>query len=331
MIWTKLVSIFLYVYLERCRRSIKVAANKVWQGKVDGVRRPKSKPRSFLANWSRHHRTSSQVWRKGEGGQSREVDQLVKLPMLTATLLSSSTNDFELTPQSKSKDNHWAISSSTCLVAILRLENALGAAAAAICRVSRACTWPSTKGPRSAGGAPDETSIPKSLCVKTLCQFPSSCFSNGLPSFKISGHFDPGNRSHLPKEVFTQPPQLHLPCLEHRTLSSSLSTDSWDIRGDSSNSSDLILLFLFVLCCVNVVWGGLFSQIGSFVRRVARCWRRLLIESSPASGSLTQQLKLCSFEIFRLKQNKSNEIKNWGLRPQCIIVMINWGLQTEVQ
>ena len=60
---------------------------------------------SFLANWSRHQRTSSQVWRKGEGGQSREVDQLVKLPMLTATLLSSS-NDFELPPQSKSKDNH---------------------------------------------------------------------------------------------------------------------------------------------------------------------------------------------------------------------------------
>ena len=223
----------LSAYFARCRRSTKVATTKLWWGRVSGVRRPKSKEELCWASWSRHHRTSSQVWRKEEGGQSKEVDQLNRLPMLTATLFSPSIKDskLELRPQVRSKDRQWSTSSSTFIVSMLRLEKVTGVVAASW-RVSRACTMPSTKGPISAGGPSKETSVPKSLCVKTLCQFSSSEACWGLPSFNISGHLEPGNRCHLPFHVLC-PPHLHLhfPLPVHPSLStssSSLLTDSWD-------------------------------------------------------------------------------------------------------
>ena len=72
------------------------------------MKSPKSEPGTFWASWSKHQRTSSQVWKKGEGGQSKALDQLDRLPMLTPTLLSSSNSDsdFELLPQFNSKDRH---------------------------------------------------------------------------------------------------------------------------------------------------------------------------------------------------------------------------------
>ena len=150
--------------------------------------------------------------------------------MLTATLLSPSNKDslLELRPQVKSKDRHWSTSSSTFPVSTLRLEKAAGVVAANW-RVSRACTKPSTKGPKSAGGAANETSLPKSLCVKTLCQLSSSCeVCCGFPSFNISGHLEPGNRFHRPVQVLSCPPHLHLPfpLLEHPSLSTSSSFSS---------------------------------------------------------------------------------------------------------
>ena len=151
--------------------------------------------------------------------------------MLTATLLSSPNidSDFELRPQVKSNGRHRVTSLYTSLVLILRAA-ILAGVLAANCKVSRACTKPSTNALRSAGGA-DETTLPKILWVNTLCQLSASCCCV-LPSCKISDHLEPGNRLHLPFKVFSCPLHLHLPCslpissLSASSSSSSLFTDS---------------------------------------------------------------------------------------------------------
>ena len=174
-------------YLERWIRSIKVAANKLGHGRLGGRRTPRSETAgtSGARSRSRQQRTSSQVWRKGEGGQSIEVDQLERLPMLNTNLLTSVTRDsgFHLRPQVERRDKQSATSSSTFCTLFWTDEKQAGFVAA-IWSVLRACSKPSTRPARSAGGAAVESSLPKTLKVNGLCQS-SLCFCTASSSRSI--------------------------------------------------------------------------------------------------------------------------------------------------